>query len=296
MVNQNQNQNQPNHSVLRSAGRSLPPPLQLSQRVEEAKNSAQLLTQVVQSSPPEEIMSNELAKEFVDRCQSASKSVQSYITSNNPPPDENTLLTLVETNDMLATAMSKYQRALLQARRIRGASPSPSGGPNGPFEAPSYPPGSGFPASSHKFISNNTAPQILLSPTPIAYAGSPDNTSSISDTTQQHASYPPSSAPPHREPLSQQAIQDPFADHNQEGLLASNHTIENDRPSFELQAPLAPQHYGLPPSAISKDASQAPPSGKRYSAMPNHATGYAMNQQYDGTTGEEEEIRRPAQY
>lgn len=47
--------------------------------------------------------------------------MQTYIHSDAPAPDEDTLLTLIETNDQLATAMSRHQRALLQARRLTSA-------------------------------------------------------------------------------------------------------------------------------------------------------------------------------
>lgn len=116
----------------------IPPPHELAQRIEEARTSAKLLLQVVQSTPPNEIVGNELLKEFVDRCQSASRSVQSYIHSDNPPPDEDTLLTLIETNDQLASAISRHQRALLQARRYFGpTTTSPTEPPNGqPLEMP----------------------------------------------------------------------------------------------------------------------------------------------------------------
>lgn len=100
--------------------RGLPPPDELAQRIEEARTSSKLLLQVVQSTPPNEVLTNELIKEFVDRCQSASRSLQRYINSEDPPPDEDTLLTLIETNDQISTALSRYQRAMLQARRVTG--------------------------------------------------------------------------------------------------------------------------------------------------------------------------------
>jgi len=143
------NPNQQNYFARNHRLRGLPPPAELSQRVEEAKTSAKLLSQVVQSTPPAEVLNNELLKEFVERCQSASRSIQSYIHSDSPPPDEDTLLTLIETNDQLATAMSRHQRAMLQARKATGASPRPSPNPppnqNGPFEAPGNTPPSGPP-------------------------------------------------------------------------------------------------------------------------------------------------------
>lgn len=127
--------NQQNYFARNHRPRGLPPPAELAQRVEEAKTSAKLLSQVVQSTPPNEVLGNELIKEFVERCQSATRSMQDYIHSDNPAPDEDTLLTLIETNDQLAMANSKHQRALLQARRATGVSPSSTG----PYEAPSAP-------------------------------------------------------------------------------------------------------------------------------------------------------------
>ncbi|KAL8733110.1 MAG: hypothetical protein Q9166_002302 [cf. Caloplaca sp. 2 TL-2023] len=154
-VNNDQNYFARNHRP-----RGLPPPHELAQRIEEARTSSKLLLQVVQSTPPHEILTNELVKEFIERCQSASRSIQSYINSDDPPPDENTLLTLIETNDGISTALSRYQRAMLQARRLIGASPGsgqgglqrngtlhqemPVNGPpplsNGPYSPPSAPP------------------------------------------------------------------------------------------------------------------------------------------------------------
>lgn len=133
------NPNQQNYFVRNHKPHGLPPPHELAQRVEEARTSSKLLLQVVQSTPPAELIGNELVKEFVERCQSASRSIQGYIHSNNPPPDEDTLLTLIETNDQLSTSISRHQRALLQARRITGAAsvaPTPSAPTGGLFEAP----------------------------------------------------------------------------------------------------------------------------------------------------------------
>lgn len=131
------NQNQQNYFARNHRSRGLPPPAELAQRVEEAKTSAKLLSQVVQSTPPNEVLGNELIKEFVERCQSATRSMQDYIHSDNPAPDEDTLLTLIETNDQLATAISKHQHALLQARRTTGVSPlSTANAQVGPYEAP----------------------------------------------------------------------------------------------------------------------------------------------------------------
>jgi hypothetical protein len=101
----------------------LPPPVELTARVEEARTSAKLLLQLVQSTPPNELLENDLVKEFADRCLVAQRSVQNYINCDNPSPDDDTMLTLIETNEQLSLAASKHQRAVLQARRIMGSSP-----------------------------------------------------------------------------------------------------------------------------------------------------------------------------
>lgn len=99
---------------------SLPSPGELSSRIEEAQTSAKLLTQLVQSTPPSEFLYNELVREFADRCQSASRSIQAYMVAENPSPDNDTMETLLETNEQLTKAISQHQRAILNARKIRG--------------------------------------------------------------------------------------------------------------------------------------------------------------------------------
>ena len=154
------NQHQQNYFARNHKPRGLPSPAELAQRIEEAKTSAKLLSQVVQSTPPAEVLGNELIKEFVERCQSASRSVQGYIHSDSPPPDEDTLLTLIETNDQLATALSRHQRAMLQARRVGGTpSPNPPPGQSGPFEVPANPPLGPPPGLSRKEALQSTEEQ-----------------------------------------------------------------------------------------------------------------------------------------
>jgi hypothetical protein len=134
---------------------NLPPPAELASRLEEARNSAKLLTQVVQSTPADEILSNELIKEFADRCLSASRSIQMYMVAENPGPDNDTMLTLIETNEQLSLAMTKHQRAVLNTRKALGvgtpeqrASPTtatggfapPAGPPPGVAKASTLPP------------------------------------------------------------------------------------------------------------------------------------------------------------
>ena len=66
--------------------------------------------------------------------------------AENPAPDNDTMETLIETNDQLAKALSQHQRAILQARKVTGQGPdegrvSPSVSANGSFAAtPTAPP------------------------------------------------------------------------------------------------------------------------------------------------------------
>jgi hypothetical protein len=101
--------------------RTLPEPGELAARIEEAKNSAKLLMQFVQTTPQAELEENDLIKEFIDRCRTSSRYLQGYIHSTNPAPDEETLLTLIETNDEISVALSHQQRAMLKARKARGS-------------------------------------------------------------------------------------------------------------------------------------------------------------------------------
>ncbi|KAI0542694.1 hypothetical protein GGR58DRAFT_451601 [Xylaria digitata] len=97
--------------------RRLPEPVELAGRLEEARTSAKLLQQVVTNTAPGEVLDNDLIKEFAERCQSASRSIQGYMTSENPTPDNETMESLIDTNEQLQTALNLHQRAMLNARK-----------------------------------------------------------------------------------------------------------------------------------------------------------------------------------
>lgn len=67
-------------------------------------------------------------KEFSERCAGAARSVQGYMAVESPPPDEDTMLTLIETNELLSVALSKYQRAVLNGRRAVGTTTNNNNG------------------------------------------------------------------------------------------------------------------------------------------------------------------------
>ena len=134
-------QQNPNFYARQHKQRGLPSPDELAARIEEAKTTARLLLQTIQSTPSSELLSNDLVKEFAERAQSAQRSIQGYMNSDNPHPDEDTMMTLIETSDQLNIAMSKHQRAVLQARKTMGLStPNAQSPPPGTMQNSYAPP------------------------------------------------------------------------------------------------------------------------------------------------------------
>lgn len=149
----------------------LPNPQELASRIEEARTSAKLLSQLTQSTPPSEILSSDLIKEFADRCQSASRSVQAYMISENPSPDNDTMETLIETNEQLSKAMSQHQRAVLNARKAAGLgndTPTPPPGQDSGFAPPPGRTESGFapPPGPPPSQTSKSAPIVAAAPLP----------------------------------------------------------------------------------------------------------------------------------
>ncbi|KAF3929620.1 hypothetical protein ABW19_dt0210595 [Dactylella cylindrospora] len=105
------------HGSHRRPKNVLPPPEELAARISEAQTSAKLLLQMLQSTPTTEILGNQLITEFADRCSAASRSIQAFIEADSPPPDEGTMLTLFETNEQLATSLSRHQLAIFSAKQ-----------------------------------------------------------------------------------------------------------------------------------------------------------------------------------
>ena len=280
----NPNQDQ-NYFASHHRPQGLPPPHELAQRIEEARTSSKLLVQVVQSTPPHEVMTNELIKEFVDRCTSASRAVQGYINSENPPPDESTLLTLIETNDQLSMAMSRYQRAMLQARRLTGVSPNPSqqggmqempsnpnapNGMNGPFNPPAAPPPSHY--------NNGNTGTVFGAPPPSHY---------INGNTGTVFGAPPGPPPSQQRGYGNQEDQQP----NGIGQTPTNQSEANpfDDPRHET-AP-APADYGLPPNTHAENPSQERPSDNLFGRK-EVGSGYGRKESVTSGYGREEEAPR----
>ncbi|EME48096.1 hypothetical protein DOTSEDRAFT_51339 [Dothistroma septosporum NZE10] len=208
------------------SGTTLPSAGELASRVEEAKNTAKILLQFVQTTPSGKVLDNELLMEFSERCQSAQRSMQAYINCNKPAPDHDTMQTLIEANEQLSLAMSRHQRAVLAARRALGTSPSPNSAAaqeNGQsmFAAPAAGP-----------------PQAVYSQQPSAYINGNGESSHF-----QGYMAPPGPPPDQRSGSPQQ---NPFADplqHNSNpAALAIEPVHYGSLPQHQQQPPQLPPH------------------------------------------------------
>ncbi|KAM0415925.1 hypothetical protein ACHAPT_013136 [Fusarium lateritium] len=232
-----------NYFARHHTNRALPDPVELASRLEEARTSAKLLEQVVMNTPPSEILNNELIKEFADRCSSASRSIQGYMVSENPTPDNDTMENLIDTNEQLQTALNQHKRAVLNARKQMGfgertdsqspgISPQPqANGFNNHFNDRPSPSGSG--SGGYPY---------------------PNHDVNLSAKGKETESYTPPPGPPPRageasssKPLPDAPLENPFADpqpggsSNQGGPSTTNDYLDQ-RLSFE------PFHPGFRPT------------------------------------------------
>lgn len=137
------NNHSQNYFARSHSSKRLPDPVELANRLEEAKTSAGLLTQLVANTPSTEVLDNDLIKEFADRCLSASRSIQGYMTAENPGPDNETMESLIDVNEELQQALNSQKRAMLSARKELGLdsrSQNPSPQPQPESNGGSYPP------------------------------------------------------------------------------------------------------------------------------------------------------------
>ena len=242
---------------------SLPTPTELASRVEEARNTAKILLQLLQSTPPEQVMDQELIKEFSDRCQAAQRSMQEYINCTSPPPDDDTLQTLIETNEQLSLAISRHQRAVLQARRALGQSASPALGPNNPFASP--PP-----------QLNPSLQTPVLQPT--SHLSSTDHHNTQSPVSPINDGFPPPPGPPPGHTSAPAlAPTNPFADSAEP---SHNHDLDYTSYSHE------PRNYGPSVDTNSRPAYGVVTEsymGRQYSA----ANGLTMHGGVDTSTTEQ---------
>ncbi|OJD34580.1 gat domain-containing protein [Diplodia corticola] len=230
--------------------RGLPSPSELAARIEEARTSAKLLIQLIQSTPPEELGNNDLIKEFGERCQQAQRSIQAYIntaTEDSAQADDETMLTLIETNEQLSLALTKHQRAYLAARRTNSSNNVTSSS-NTPTPTPP-------PAAS-----------TFAPPPPAAAAAAAASPPFSEDPADAYA--PPPNPPPRlqqslaaRDYSPDQAAaegDDPFADSH-----ASSSSTTGATPQVH---PLEPLHYGT----AGDNAHLIRPGGGEFQSTPSY--------------------------
>ncbi|KAL2823405.1 hypothetical protein BDW59DRAFT_98483 [Aspergillus cavernicola] len=210
---------------------ALPAPDELVSRISEAKMSAKLLMQFVQSTPPSEMLANDLIQEFSGRCRRASRAIQNYIHATNPPPDEDTLLTLIETNDELSVALSKHQRSMLEARKALGQqSPPGESATQSPEFSDQYPMTTAVrPVPPPPMPLRTQAPPFVESPSPVSPVATTQRIGTTK-TTQSDISLSGNETAGRYEYRSEDyQVQNPFADNYSIPAIMPAHADEAGR-------------------------------------------------------------------
>ena len=261
---------------------ALPDPAELAGRIEEAKTSAKLLVQLVQSTPPSEFDSNELIREFADRCQTAQRSLHGYMNAD-PAPDEETFQTLIETCEQLNLASSKHQRAALSARRQTKDSLQRSGDlyNNQSRDTAS---GAAVPTSASQPRTSPTPPSQLNTLAPISRHTSPRNEPSAETSNpfvdENHLPYRSSSSQAQQNRQSYGGKSSPLTHHSPYAELPSTSTPPPKDSPFKTPA--------LNGEAI------APPPGPPPLRKPVAPAGHDDNDPYTGLGAfEDQPPRRP---
>ncbi|KAJ4259599.1 hypothetical protein NW762_007529 [Fusarium torreyae] len=237
-----------NYFARHHTNKRLPDPVELASRLEEARTSAKLLEQVVMNTPPSEILDNELIKEFADRCSSASRSIQGYMTSENPGPDNDTMENLIDTNEQLQTALNQHKRAVLSARKQLGLNERSDS--QSPSVTPQLQPESQLEPNGTNHYLNNQA-----SSSASGYNDGPSRNTTVSSKGKETRTYSPPPGPPPRagegsssRPHHDEPAENPFADPHPGGssVQAPSNTAtqysEHERLAFE------PFHPGFRPT------------------------------------------------
>jgi hypothetical protein len=242
---------------------------------------------------------NELIHEFADRCLSASRSIQSYIVADQPAPDNETMLTLIDTNEQLSMAMSKHQRAVVNARKVMGIGNDPGVGPGNQQQPPlpspgNIPPPKGPPpqqvdASSSQSQSKSTRKGL---------GGFLGRKKDKKSTSEEETAQVPSIAPPKKNaavsagsvaatippsPLSTEHPEDPFRDPNvdpPQGPPPGDRGPEDEFSGLGME----PYHPGFNPTQSYM--------GRQDSSLNNATMHAAVPREED--SDDEDGMRRPA--
>lgn len=233
--------------------------------------------------------------------------------AQNPAPDPDTMLTLIETNDQLNIAMSRHQRAVLSARKATGlATPSPAVElSQNPMAMPQHVPGQNV-YGSHQ----QTAPQPDHGP----YSASPPRRQNPIPTPvsplrreEEENFSPPPGPPPGRAPVANNppapSNSGPY-DFSGAGTYSNQFSAPTEAPSVPTRSAARPQShvytssgdYGVADNPFADDA-YGPSSPHKPTALftdrsnntpsPRLSQGYSSNQHPQELHGEQS---RPGPY
>lgn len=267
MNNMNMNQSQ-NYFSRHHTNTRLPDPIELASRLEEARTSAKLLEQVVMNTPPAETLGNDLIKEFADRCLSASRSIQGYMVSTNPAPDNETMESLIDTNEQLQTALNQHQRSVLSARKKLGHGERSASGSPDVERSQSIPDLlSGNEPNAAPVLSNGKGKQSR----PFNLDASGSASASGSGTVT------PSRKGKNAQGQEEDPFADPFADPEPEDDKPNGQGSSSKAQGHTDRLPFEPFHPGFTAASGSGSGSATPNTGK------NHATSISEDNLYDTT-------------
>ncbi|CAK7219168.1 hypothetical protein SCUCBS95973_003728 [Sporothrix curviconia] len=107
-----------------SSAATLPKPSELRRRLREAKTTASVLADVVNTTTPAALLKHDLADDLSARCRRATNQVLEYMNTRDPIPDNNEMAELLATHEALEQTLHHYHRAVLEARKSLGVGES----------------------------------------------------------------------------------------------------------------------------------------------------------------------------
>ncbi|CAK7223063.1 hypothetical protein SBRCBS47491_005074 [Sporothrix bragantina] len=107
-----------------SSAATLPKPSELRRRLREAKTTASVLADVVNTTTPAALLKHDLADDLSARCRRATNQVLEYLNTRDPIPDNNEMADLLATHEVLEQTLHHYHRAVLEARKSLGVGES----------------------------------------------------------------------------------------------------------------------------------------------------------------------------
>ncbi|ERS98232.1 hypothetical protein HMPREF1624_05015 [Sporothrix schenckii ATCC 58251] len=103
---------------------TLPKPRELRKRLDEAKTTASVLADVVNTTTQDGLLRHDLADDLSARCRRATNQVLEYMNTHDPIPDNYEMAALLSTHEVLEQTLHHYHRAVLEARKSLGVGES----------------------------------------------------------------------------------------------------------------------------------------------------------------------------